>query len=88
MDSPLAGNVTEVFRLHPECFDKDVYKELTERENDVLCWIALGASNKEIANKLGISEKTVKNHLSNVFQKLHVQSRTQAALYVFSKKQL
>jgi DNA-binding NarL/FixJ family response regulator len=66
--------------------DKEAYGELTERENDVLRGIALGASNKEIAAKLNISEKTVKNHISNIFQKLQVRSRTQAALYVFREK--
>lgn len=68
--------------------DEEVYSDLTVRENEVLRWIALGVSNKEIASKLDISEKTVKNHLSNIFQKLRVNSRTQAALFVFRRKKL
>jgi DNA-binding NarL/FixJ family response regulator len=54
---------------------------LTERESDVLRLIAQGKANKEIAQALVIGEKTVKTHVSNILQKLGVQSRTQAALY-------
>ncbi|NQV04149.1 MAG: response regulator transcription factor [Candidatus Omnitrophica bacterium] len=62
------------------------YNELTEREKEILRLIALGGSNKEIAKKLGIVEKTVKNHISSIFQILHVNNRTKAALYVIDKK--
>ena len=62
------------------------YNDLTEREKEVLRLIALGGANKEIAKKLDIKEKTVKNHISNIFQTLHVNNRTQAALYVLEKK--
>jgi len=48
-----------------------------------LLLIADGKNNKEIANELYISEKTVKNHVSNIFKKLDVNDRTQAAIYVF-----
>lgn len=54
---------------------------LTEREVDVLRLLAQGKANKEIAHDLGIGEKTVKTHVSNVLAKLGVQSRTQAALH-------
>jgi DNA-binding NarL/FixJ family response regulator len=54
---------------------------LTERETDVLKLVAKGQANKEIAAELGIGEKTVKTHVSNLLAKLGVQSRTQAALY-------
>ncbi|MBU3911174.1 MAG: response regulator transcription factor [Candidatus Omnitrophica bacterium] len=62
------------------------YNDLTEREKDILRLIVLGGTNKDIAKKLGIAEKTVKNHISNIFQTLHVNNRTQAALYAFNKK--
>lgn len=54
---------------------------LTDREIDVLRLVAKGRANKEIASDLGIGEKTVKTHVSNVLGKLGVQSRTQAALH-------
>jgi NarL family two-component system response regulator LiaR len=54
---------------------------LTEREQEVLHWIADGMNNREIANKLVISEKTVKTHVSNILGKLHLDDRTQAAIY-------
>ena len=56
---------------------------LTAREIEVLDLIAEGMLNKEIAKKLFISEKTVKNHVSNIFKKLNVSDRTQAAIYAF-----
>lgn len=59
------------------------FTELSERELEVLKLIADGASNEEIANKLVISEKTVKSHVSNVLSKLHVADRTQAAVYAW-----
>jgi two-component system NarL family response regulator len=55
--------------------------DLTEREREVLQQICLGLSNREIAEKLYISEKTVRNHLTNIFQKLGVSDRTQAVLF-------
>ncbi len=54
---------------------------LTEREVDVLRLIAEGRSNREIADKLVITEMTVRTHVSNILGKLHLASRTQAALY-------
>lgn len=56
-------------------------KNLTPREREVLAEIAEGRSNQEISDKLSISEKTVKNHVSNILKKLHLHDRTQAAVY-------
>jgi two-component system, NarL family, response regulator LiaR len=56
-------------------------EELTPRERDVLRLLAQGLINKEIAQELGIGDKTVKTHVSNILSKLGVLSRTQAAVY-------
>ena len=61
--------------------EKPTTDPLTERELEVLRLISQGLSNKEIASKLFISEWTVRTHVSNVLSKLHLASRTQAALY-------
>lgn len=65
--------------------DKEKHDDnnLTIREVEVLELIAEGMINKEIAKQLYISEKTVKNHVSNIFRKLNVSDRTQAAIYAF-----
>ena len=55
--------------------------QLSEREKEVLKLVAVGMVNKDIAGKLYISEKTVKNHISSIFRKLDVQDRTQAAVF-------
>jgi len=55
--------------------------ELTAREREVLALVVAGLANKQIARRLGISEKTVKGHLTNLFQRIGVADRTQAALW-------
>lgn len=59
------------------------FTELTDREMEVLRLIAGGQSNKEIAEQLVISERTVKSHVSNLLGKLHLADRTQAAVYAW-----
>jgi len=76
-------------QLHPEAAKRlirevrmpESAEKLTEREVEVLRLVAKGMSNKTIASRLVVSEKTVKTHVSNVLAKLHLHSRTQAALY-------
>ncbi len=68
-------------RLMREVRAPESPEALTERETEVLRLLAQGRANKEIARDLGIGEKTVKTHVSNVLAKLGVQSRTQAALH-------
>ena len=60
---------------------RDKLNELTKREIEVLKMITVGALNKEIASTLNISERTVKNHVSNIFKKINVSDRTQAAVF-------
>lgn len=61
--------------------DKDKIDSLTSRELEVLVQVANGMFNKEIATQLNISERTVKNHISNIFKKIDVSDRTQAAVF-------
>lgn len=61
--------------------DKDKISSLTNRELEVLVQVANGMFNKEIATNLNISERTVKNHISNIFKKIDVSDRTQAAVF-------
>jgi DNA-binding NarL/FixJ family response regulator len=58
---------------------------LTKRERDVLAMLVKGFANKEIADAMFISEKTVKNHLTSIFRKLDVKDRTQAAIYALKQ---
>lgn len=60
--------------------EKEKLGSLTKREKEILIQIADGMLNKEIAVHLNISERTVKNHISNIFRKLDVSDRTQAAV--------
>jgi NarL family two-component system response regulator LiaR len=61
-------------------------EQLTPREMDVLRLIAKGKSNKEIADTLIVSEKTIKTHVSNILSKLHLADRTQAAIYALRQR--
>ena len=61
------------------------FTELSEREFDVLRLIAAGKSNTEIAENLVIGESTVKTHISNILKKLHLDDRTQAAVYAWQQ---
>jgi two-component system response regulator DegU len=56
-------------------------QELSARESEIVRLIATGLSNKEISLRLGLSEKTVKNHISRIFSKLNITARTQAAVH-------
>jgi DNA-binding NarL/FixJ family response regulator len=65
-------------QIHPQ--SQHPFPELTEREREVLDLLARGTSNAEIANALVISQKTVRNHVSNIFNKLQVADRSQAII--------
>jgi DNA-binding response regulator len=66
--------------------DKVLLEALTRREVSVMKEIASGLSNKGISEKLDISEKTVKNHVSSILKKLELQDRTQVAIYAIKNK--
>lgn len=77
----LAGAMlSEVRRMTPEPSMEDNEQVVTRREIDVLQLIADGCSTPEVAEKLFISQKTVKNHLASIYQKLDARDRTQAVL--------
>ncbi len=77
LDPSVAGHVMRGYRRSRRPGPLDL---LTERETEVLGLIARGRANKQIGRELGISEKTVKTHVSNVLAKLGVEDRTQAAV--------
>jgi DNA-binding NarL/FixJ family response regulator len=62
--------------------------KLSRRQNEILSLVAQGHANKMIAYQLGVSEKTVRNHLTHVFRKLNVQCRTQAAIWLVRQNQI
>ena len=68
-------------RLVNRDIDKEKIAALTKREMEILTQISGGMFNKEIAVNLNISERTVKNHISNIFKKIDVSDRTQAAVF-------
>jgi NarL family two-component system response regulator LiaR len=67
--------------LHQPAGSQPVEEALTERELEVLKFVAQGLPNQEIADKLALSERTVRTHVGNILNKLHLANRTQAALY-------
>ena len=73
--------IQELQGLHGE--QANPFTELSERELEVLRLIAAGMSNAEMAEKLVLSEKTIKGHVSNILSKLHLVDRTQAAIYAW-----
>ena len=78
-DEELQDRVAELWRENQAV-------HLTAREMEVIACIARGCSNRDIAESLYVSEKTVKNHLTSIFRKLHVNDRTQALIYVLKHK--
>ncbi len=84
----IAAKVIEDFRRvreDDETDDSELYV-LSDRESEILDLVAQGLRNKEIATKLSIAEKTVKNHVSNILKALQVNSRTEAAMKAVRSK--
>jgi NarL family two-component system response regulator LiaR len=75
----------QVSQIHDTAQETSV-EELTEREQEVICLVAVGRNNREIAQELFISEKTVKTHISNILGKLNLEHRTQLAIYAIKNK--
>lgn len=83
MASAVANRVLEM--LTGATTPKEFYDGLTAREVEILKMLATGMANKQIAYKLKISEKTVRNHVSNMYEKLGIYDRAQAVLYAVRK---
>ncbi len=91
-DEPkVAGRILNQFRdmsrgvTTSEDVDFSLFSPLSDREIEVLDKIASGSSNKEIADSLGISTQTVKNHISSILRKLSLNDRTQAVIYALRR---
>ena len=78
-ESPLDAKVARALLARQA--ERTPRTQLSEREREVLTLLARGLANKQIARSLGISERTVKSHLTSVFQRIGVSDRTQAALW-------
>jgi DNA-binding NarL/FixJ family response regulator len=83
MASAVANRVLEM--LTGTSTPKEFYDGLTNREIEILKLLASGMANKQIAYRLKISEKTVRNHVSNTYEKLGIYDRSQAVLYAVKK---
>lgn len=83
LDAELAASILDEFRKARELPEhpQHAVRELSDREEDILRLLAQGFSNQQIASSLEVSEKTVRNRLSEIFGKLRLNNRTQAALY-------
>lgn len=76
----IATRLIDYFATPRPAIAQDLFPTLTEREREILYLIAQGCSNNDIAKQLSLSVKTVSNYLSNIFGKLQVTDRTQAAI--------
>ena len=76
----IATRLMDYFATTRNLVPQEVFPELTEREREILTLIARGASNADIARELTISLKTVRNHVSNIYNKLQVADRAQAVI--------
>ena len=76
----IATRLMDFFSAPQTAVPKEIFPTLTEREREILQWIARGSSNSEIARELALSVKTVNNYVSNIFSKLQVADRAQAII--------
>jgi DNA-binding NarL/FixJ family response regulator len=85
LDTAMTSKVFQQFKIMSELTEKSNAEGLTERELEILALIANGASNREIGDRLYLSEKTIKNYITSIFQKLQTNDRTQAAVYAIQR---
>ena len=85
IDSAIASRVLAEFRQPEPAQASEEEPDLAERDVQILRLLAQGLSNQAIADRLYIAEKTVRNRLSGIFRRLHLENRTQAALYAIQE---
>ncbi|NIP27537.1 MAG: response regulator transcription factor, partial [Phycisphaerae bacterium] len=76
----IASRLMDYFATTKTQLPREIFPDLTDREREILTLISRGESNAAIAETLTISVKTVRNHVSNIFNKLQVADRAQAAI--------
>jgi DNA-binding NarL/FixJ family response regulator len=86
LDPAVTRRVLDRIRSAGRLEEAGAFADLTEQERRVLAHIADGASNREIALRMGLAEKTVRNYVSNVLAKLALESRAQAAAYAIRNR--
>lgn len=84
MSSQIARRVVEVFQRPPTSHDEAAI--LSPREKEIIALLAKGFLYKEIANELGLSVETIRTHIHNIYEKLHVRTRTEAVMKVYGRK--
>lgn len=83
LSSELALRILQEFPVNKK--ESGEHPPLTAREREILGWVAQGMTNREIAGVLHISDQTVKNHLKNILQKLHLENRVQLTRYALEQ---
>jgi len=86
LDPAVTRRVLDRIRNASRVEEAGAFADLTERERRVLAHIADGASNREIATRMGLAEKTIRNYVSSVLGKLALESRSQAAAYAIRNR--
>lgn len=81
----LAGRILREFAASESASEPVDSTQLTDREREVLEWVARGFSNREVAEKLTIAETTVKNHLRSILEKLQLRNRVELAAYAYER---
>jgi two-component system, NarL family, response regulator DevR len=86
LDPDVTATVLARVRNASQVEEAGAFAELTDRERRVLAGVAEGASNRDIAESMGLAEKTVRNYVSSILAKLSLASRSQAAAYAIRKR--
>jgi two-component system response regulator DevR len=86
LDPAVTQRVLDRIRSASRMEEAGAFAELTDQERRVLAHVADGASNRQIAERMGLAEKTVRNYVSSILAKLELESRSQAAAYAIRNR--